>query len=110
MKLVTSTIAAHIIALFFASAHAEEHALGMPKIVFCGAFAKKVSTKMPMLYKDFIKLTDGEGMPISAERRHWDGKSNSYLTINLHTNFVKAGLITCPDGKSIPFGAWDVSE
>lgn len=110
MKSVILTIAALSIALFFASADAEEHALGMPNIVFCTAFAKKVSAKMPMPYKDFIKLTDGDGMPIRAERRHWDGKNNSYLSIDLHTNFVKGGLITCPNGESIPFGAWDVPD
>jgi hypothetical protein len=81
------------------------HPLGMPNIVFCTSFYNKVNHKMPMLYKDFIKLTDGEGMPVSETRRHWDGKKNSYLTIDVVHNgvWVKAGIVTCPNGDEKEF-------
>ena len=103
------------IALIFAlaitlQARAAEHSLGMPDLVFCDAFLKKVSSKMPMPYKEFIKLTDGEGMPVASDRRHWDGSKNSYLTVNLHLDFVKGGLVACPNGDLKIFGVWDIPE
>jgi hypothetical protein len=82
--------------------------LGCPHIIFCDAFLKKIPQKMTMLYTDFIKLTDGEGMPVSADRRHWDGEKNSYLSIDLHLNFVKESLVTCPNGESKSFWVWDI--
>lgn len=95
-------------AIVWHGASAGEHPLGMPHLIFCDAFLKKVAQKMPMSYADFIKFTDGEGMPISPDRRHWDGQKNSFLTVDLHLNFVKGGLVTCPNGEAKPFGVWDV--
>ncbi len=83
------------------------HKLGMPKIVFCTSFYNKVSHKIPMRYKDFIKLTDGEGMPISETKRHWDGSKDSYLSVDIINDmgqiWVKSGLITCPNGNMLEF-------
>jgi hypothetical protein len=79
----------------------------MPHEVFCDAFVKSVASKMPMPNAEFIKLTDGEGMPVAADRRHWDGLKGSYLTIALHLGFVKGGVVTCPSGKTKTFGAWN---
>ena len=100
-------IAALCIAFVSNVARAEEHALGMPHMIFCDAFVAKISKKMPMPYADFIKFTDGEGMPVAPNRRHWDGEKNSYLSIDLHLNFVKGGLVTCPNGDEKSFGVWD---
>ncbi len=91
-------------------AGATEHPLGMPRIVFCDSFLKQVAQRMPMNYAEFIKLTDGEGMPVSSDRRHWDGLKNSYLTVEIHLNLVKGGIVTCPSGETKPFGAWDSPE
>lgn len=92
-----------------APAAANDHPLGMPHKVFCDAFVKTVAHKMPMRYLDFIKYTDGEGMPVSPEARHWDGLRNSYLTVILHLGFVKGGMVTCPNRTVLTFGAWDAS-
>jgi hypothetical protein len=89
------------------NAGAAEHPLGMPRIVFCDAFLKQVAQKMPMSYAKFIKRTDGEGMPVSSDRRHWDGLKSSYLTVEIHLNLVKGGIVTCPNGETKPFGVWD---
>jgi hypothetical protein len=90
------------------AARAKQHPLRMPHIIFCDAFLKRIPQKMPMAYTDFIMLTDGEGIPVSADRRHWDGEKNSYLSIDLHLNFVKGGMVTCPNGESRTFGMWDI--
>jgi hypothetical protein len=96
--------------IFTVAAHAE-HPLGMPAMVFCSAFQRKASVKWPMRYQDFIKLTDGDGMPGGTpDLRHWDGLKSSYLSVILHSvgtvTVVKGGLITCPNGNLLTFGNW----
>jgi len=99
---------------------ADEHSLGMPNMVFCKDFLKKVAAiKTPIHYQEFIKLTDGDGMPPCGSsdpemppcHSHWDGLHNSYLTVKLYyfgtIVIVKGGLVTCPNGDQLPFGAWE---
>ena len=93
--------------------------LGRPQMTFCGEFVDKVSPKMPMPYKEFIKLTNGEGQPSGLDTkpdpyRHWDGMSGETYTSSLNVlvvrekgeEWVKGGMVTCPDKRTIGFGAW----
>lgn len=97
--------------------------LGMPQMTFCGEFVDKVSKKMPMPYIEFIKLTNGEGQPsglntIPDPYRHWDGMAGEQITSSLNVllvrelgqDWVKGGMVTCPEKKTIQFGAWDLAN
>lgn len=96
--------------------------LGRPQMTFCGEFTDMVSKKMPMPYKEFIKLTNGEGQPSGLDirpdpYRHWDGMSGDTYTSSLNVqivhekgeDWVKGGMVTCPDKRMIGFGDWDGS-
>ena len=96
--------------------------LGKPQMIFCGDFTDTVSKKMPMPYKEFIKLTNGEGQPSGLDihpdpYRHWDGMSGDTYTSSLNVlivrekgeDWVKGGMVTCPDKRTIGFGDWDPS-
>jgi hypothetical protein len=93
--------------------------LGMPQMTFCQQFVDKVSDKMPMPYKDFIKFTDGEGQPSGLDTipdpyRHWDGMAGETRTSSLNVyivhergqDWVKGGMVTCPENRTIQFGDW----
>jgi hypothetical protein len=97
--------------------------LGRPQMTFCGEFTDMVSKKMPMPYKEFIKLTNGEGQPSGLDTRpdpyrHWDGMSGDTYTSSLNVlivhdkgeDWVKGGMVTCPDKRMIGFGDWDGSS
>jgi hypothetical protein len=97
--------------------------LGKPQMIFCREFTDKVSQKMPMPYKEFIKLTNGEGQPSGLDThpdpyRHWDGMSGDTYTSSLNVqivrekgaDWVKGGMVTCPDKRMIGFGDWDRSS
>ena len=75
------------------------HELGMPHMVFDKAFAKRIHFLMK--YDDLTTLTDGEGMPVAADRRHWDGIRGTYLTVWLYQGRVKAANVTTGDGDTI---------
>jgi|GEM_PF-1176691 len=94
--------------------------LGEKQMTFCRPFVDKVSKQMPMPYKDFIKFTDGEGQPSGLDitpdpYRHWDGMSGETHTSSLNVlivhkdgqDWVKGGMVTCPNNKSIQFGVWE---
>jgi hypothetical protein len=94
--------------------------LGTPQMIFCGEFVDKVSKKMPMPYKEFIKFTDGEGQPSGLDTipdpyRHWDGMAGDKFISSMNVlivheqgqDWVKGGMVTCPDKRIIQFGVWD---
>jgi hypothetical protein len=97
--------------------------LGLPQMTFCGEFVDKVSTKMPMPYKEFIKFTNGEGQPSGLDTipdpyRHWDGMTGEKFTSSLNVlvvrekgqDWVKGGMVTCPDKRTIQFGVFKLTD
>jgi hypothetical protein len=93
--------------------------LGMPQMTFCEQFVDKVAQKMPMPYEEFIKYTNGEGQPSGLDTnpdpyRHWDGMAGETRTSSLNVmivreqgkDWVKGGMVTCPEKKVIQFGEW----
>jgi hypothetical protein len=97
--------------------------LGMPQMTFCGQFVDKVSPKMPIPYKEFIKFTNGEGQPSGLDTvpdpyRHWDGMSGETPASSLNVlivreqgqDWVKGGMVTCPDKRKIEFGVWGLTN
>jgi hypothetical protein len=93
--------------------------IGMPQMTFCEKFVDKVSPKMPMPYDEFIKFTGGEGQPSGLDTipdpfRHWDGMAGETRTSSLNVlivheqrqDWVKGGMVTCPEKKVIQFGDW----
>lgn len=103
MKAATVAIATVLMA---STAGAHPHPLGTPHIVFCDQFVREVAGHLPIRYSLFVRYTDGAGMPIAADRRHWDGLRGSYLTVELYRGFVKGGFVSCPGGATKTFGAW----
>jgi hypothetical protein len=94
--------------------------VGMPQMTFCEQFVDKVSAKMPMPYEEFIKFTGGEGQPSGLDikpdpYRHWDGMADETRTSSLNVlivreqgqDWVKGGMVTCPEKKVIQFGVWE---
>lgn len=80
------------------------HPLGQPNMVFCKAFVEKVrKLPTPVKYADLVKLTDGEGMPVSQTRRHWDGTGNTFLTVEIADGVITSGVATCADGEQLQF-------
>jgi hypothetical protein len=79
----------------------------MPDILFCTSFYNKVTHKMSICFKSFIKFTDGQGMPVSKTRRYWPGKNASNLIVDIINDrrniVVKSGFITCPNGDMKDF-------
>lgn len=97
--------------------------LGRPQLTFCGQFVDKVSHKMPMPYKEFIKFTDGEGQPSGLDTkpdpyRHWDGMAGETFASSLNVlivheqgqDWVKGGMVTCPDKRIIQFGVFTLTD
>jgi len=97
--------------------------LGLQQMTFCGEFVDKVSKKMPMPYKEFIKFTNGEGQPSGLDTipdpyRHWDGMAGEKITSSLNVliirekgqDWVKGGMVTCPDKRMIQFGVWALTD
>jgi hypothetical protein len=97
--------------------------LGRPQMTFCGQFVDKVSNKMPMPYKEFTKFTNGEGQPSGLDTkpdpyRHWDGMEGEKFTSSLNVlvvhekgqDWVKGGMVTCPDKRIIQFGVFTLTD
>ncbi|MDR3629948.1 MAG: hypothetical protein P4L42_06400 [Desulfocapsaceae bacterium] len=89
-------------------------------MTFCAQFVDKVSPRMPMPYKEFITFTNGEGQPSGLDTipdpyRHWDGMEGKTHTSSLNVliirkggqDWVKGGMVTCPNGRTIQFGIWE---
>lgn len=108
MKLCISVIIVMCAMLITAIADTAEVQPGTPNIIFCEDFVKNISKRIPMPYQSLIKLTGGEGIVVAQDSRHWEGISNSYLTVVLHSNLVKGGLVSCPNGDLFTFGDWGV--
>jgi hypothetical protein len=119
-KTITLLLVFSLLVIPFALIGCGRPSLGMPQMTFCQQFVDKVSNKMPMPYKEFIQFTDGEGQPSGLDKipdpyRHWDGMAGETHTSSLNVflvrdsgqDWVKGGIVTCPEKRIIRFGVWE---